>query len=316
MEADALGIGQDAGAAWPPLRLGHLRRRRLDPRAHPRHRRPNRSARPRSTPPRTSPASRRAAARSTTSPGPIGTPASATSSPCAATRPSRAAASRRTPTAMPMRPNWSPGLKKVAPFEISVAAIPNAIPNSADRGRRSRQSQAQDRRRRRPRDHPVLLLGRLLPPLPRRGRRGRHRRRVVPGILPVTNVAQTRSSRRMCGADIPPWLDRLFEGLDDLPAARQLVAATVAAELCGQLYAGGVRALPFLHAEPRRADLRHLPPARPQTGGHDMTAAEQLREAAAAHPGQGRRLRDPDPGAQLGSRLSRHARAHPRPEGQ
>jgi methylenetetrahydrofolate reductase (NADPH) len=49
----------------------------------------------------------------------------------------------------------------------------------------------------------------------------------------------------MCGASIPGWMDKLFEGLDDLPAARQLVAATVAAELCGQLYAGGVRHFHF-----------------------------------------------------------------------
>ena len=35
------------------------------------------------------------------------------------------------------------------------------------------------------------------------------------------------------------------EGLDDLPSARQLIAATVAAELCGQLYAGGVRHFHF-----------------------------------------------------------------------
>jgi methylenetetrahydrofolate reductase (NADPH) len=49
----------------------------------------------------------------------------------------------------------------------------------------------------------------------------------------------------LCGANIPAWLDRLFEGLDDLPAARQLVAATLAAELCAQLYAGGVRRFHF-----------------------------------------------------------------------
>ncbi len=37
----------------------------------------------------------------------------------------------------------------------------------------------------------------------------------------------------------------LFEGLDDLPAARQLVAATIAAEMCRRLYAGGVRDFHF-----------------------------------------------------------------------
>jgi len=68
---------------------------------------------------------------------------------------------------------------------------------------------------------------------------------IVPGILPVSNVAQTRKFAAMCGAQIPAWLDRLFEGLDNLPAARQLVAATVAAEMCAQLYAGGVRHFHF-----------------------------------------------------------------------
>jgi methylenetetrahydrofolate reductase (NADPH) len=63
--------------------------------------------------------------------------------------------------------------------------------------------------------------------------------------LPVSNVAQTRKFAGQCGAAIPDWMDRLFEGLDDLPAARHLVAATIAGELCGQLYAGGVRQFHF-----------------------------------------------------------------------
>jgi methylenetetrahydrofolate reductase (NADPH) len=68
---------------------------------------------------------------------------------------------------------------------------------------------------------------------------------IVPGILPITNVAQARKFAGQCGASIPDWLDGVFEGLDERPAARQLVAATVAAELCGQLYAGGVRHFHF-----------------------------------------------------------------------
>ena len=55
----------------------------------------------------------------------------------------------------------------------------------------------------------------------------------------------TRKFAGQCGAAIPAWMDEMFEGLDALPAARQLIAATVAAELCGQLYAGGVRHFHF-----------------------------------------------------------------------
>ena len=68
---------------------------------------------------------------------------------------------------------------------------------------------------------------------------------LVPGILPMSNVAQTRRFAGQCGAVIPGWMDGVFEGLDQLPAARQLVAATIAGELCGQLYAGGVRHFHF-----------------------------------------------------------------------
>jgi methylenetetrahydrofolate reductase (NADPH) len=68
---------------------------------------------------------------------------------------------------------------------------------------------------------------------------------IVPGILPVSNVAQTRKFAAMCGATIPQWMDRLFDGLDDHPATRQLVAATLAAEMCRKLYAGGVREFHF-----------------------------------------------------------------------
>lgn len=68
---------------------------------------------------------------------------------------------------------------------------------------------------------------------------------ILPGILPVTNVAQARKFAGACGAAIPAWMDGLFEGLDEQPAARQLVAATIAAELCRRLYAGGVRDFHF-----------------------------------------------------------------------
>ena len=137
------------------------------------------------------------------------------------------------------------GLKRVAPFDISVAAYPEVHPDSSSR--------AFD-----------------LENLKRKVDAGANRAitqfffsadcflrfrdeaaacgidvEIVPGILPVSNVAQTLRFAESCGATIPDWLNALFEGLDDLPAARQLIAATVAAELCGQLYADGVRCFHF-----------------------------------------------------------------------
>lgn len=68
---------------------------------------------------------------------------------------------------------------------------------------------------------------------------------IVPGILPVTNFANLQRMAAPCGTAVPAWMAELFEGLDDKPAARQLVAATVAAELCRNLYAEGVRQFHF-----------------------------------------------------------------------
>ncbi len=68
---------------------------------------------------------------------------------------------------------------------------------------------------------------------------------LVPGILPVTAFANVRRMAAQCGTAVPHWLERLFEGLDDHAETRQLVAATVAAELVRRLYAGGVRSFHF-----------------------------------------------------------------------
>ncbi|MCP1468445.1 methylenetetrahydrofolate reductase (NADPH) [Sphingobium sp. OAS761] len=68
---------------------------------------------------------------------------------------------------------------------------------------------------------------------------------IVPGIMPVSNFAAVQRMSAMCNTDVPDWMGRLFDGLDDLPAARQLVSATVAAELCRKLYEGGARDFHF-----------------------------------------------------------------------
>jgi methylenetetrahydrofolate reductase (NADPH) len=76
---------------------------------------------------------------------------------------------------------------------------------------------------------------------------------IVPGILPITNFARTLDFAKGCGASIPPWLAMLFEGLDETPDTRQLVAATVAVEQCRVLQHHGVDSFHFYTLN--RADL-------------------------------------------------------------
>ncbi|MBO6506118.1 MAG: methylenetetrahydrofolate reductase [NAD(P)H] [Kordiimonadaceae bacterium] len=76
---------------------------------------------------------------------------------------------------------------------------------------------------------------------------------IVPGILPVSNFKTLKNFAGSTGATVPEWLGHLFEGLDDRPDTRALVAATVAGELCRKLYAGGVRDFHFYTLN--RADL-------------------------------------------------------------
>lgn len=68
---------------------------------------------------------------------------------------------------------------------------------------------------------------------------------LIPGILPVTNFARVVEFAGMCGASVPSWMADLFEGLDDDPETRKLVAATVAAEQCRALSAQGVDCFHF-----------------------------------------------------------------------
>jgi methylenetetrahydrofolate reductase (NADPH) len=137
------------------------------------------------------------------------------------------------------------GLKAVAPFEISVAAYPEGHPDSdcadSDLDNLLRKIDAGADRAISQFFFSADCFFRFRDKLAGR----RPEVELVPGILPVSNVATTRRFAGQCGAAIPDWLDHLFEGLDELPAARQLVAATIAGELCGQLYAGGVRHFHF-----------------------------------------------------------------------
>ena len=76
----------------------------------------------------------------------------------------------------------------------------------------------------------------------------------ITGItLPVTNFTQLKKMAATCGASIPDWMAGHFEGLDDDPDTRRLVAASLAAEQCRRLHANGVHEFHFYTLN--RADL-------------------------------------------------------------
>jgi methylenetetrahydrofolate reductase (NADPH) len=68
---------------------------------------------------------------------------------------------------------------------------------------------------------------------------------LVPGIIPVGSFKQIVRFAGSCGASVPSWLAERFEGLDDDPDTRQLVAASVVAEQVLDLRANGVSEFHF-----------------------------------------------------------------------
>jgi methylenetetrahydrofolate reductase (NADPH) len=157
------------------------------------------------------------------------------------------------PSGYPYAAELVAGLSRVADFEISVAAYPETHPAA-----QSAQHDLDNLKRKvdagaaraitqyffdvelflRFRDR-VAGAGIAVP--------------IVPGILPVTNFAQVKKFSTACGASIPDWMAVHFEGLDDDPDTRRLVAASIAAEQCRRLHADGVHEFHFYTLN--RADL-------------------------------------------------------------
>src|SRR5438552_7789888 len=68
---------------------------------------------------------------------------------------------------------------------------------------------------------------------------------IVPGILPITRFPQLLRFAARCGASIPNWLHRLFDGLDDDPETRRMIAANIAIEQVQKLRQHGVNEFHF-----------------------------------------------------------------------
>jgi methylenetetrahydrofolate reductase (NADPH) len=145
------------------------------------------------------------------------------------------------------------GLKRVANFEISVAAFPETHPEAlsadADLDNLKRKIDAGATRAITQFFFDTEVYLRFIERASAQGVAVP----IVPGILPVSNVAQTRKFAAQCGASLPAWMVGLFEGLDDDPETRRLVAASIAIEQCRLLQAEGVREFHFYTLN--RADL-------------------------------------------------------------
>ena len=137
------------------------------------------------------------------------------------------------------------GLKQVADFEISVAAYPEGHPEArsaaADLDNLKRKLDAGANRAITQFFFDIELYLRFRD----RARAAGIGAPVVPGILPVTNVARLMRFAAHCGATVPAWLADQFDGLDDDPDTRRLIAGWIAIEQCRALVEHGVAEFHF-----------------------------------------------------------------------
>ena len=137
------------------------------------------------------------------------------------------------------------GLKAIAPFEISVGAYPEVHPEAADEA-----ADLDNLKRKIDAGATRAITQFFFEPdcffrFRDKAAAAGIDAEIVPGIMPVMSFAAVQRMSGLCGTSIPGWMEGLFEGLDDRPAARQLVSATISAELCRRLYAGGERNFHF-----------------------------------------------------------------------
>ena len=132
------------------------------------------------------------------------------------------------------------GLKGVADFEISVAAYPETHPEAAG------PEQDLDNLKRKLDAGATRAITQFFFETERylRFRDACARRGIgtpiVPGILPITRFPQLLRFAARCGATVPASLAERFEGLEDDPETRRLIAAAVAIEQVARLRREGV----------------------------------------------------------------------------
>ncbi|BBU58636.1 methylenetetrahydrofolate reductase [Mameliella alba] len=137
------------------------------------------------------------------------------------------------------------GLRRVADFDISVAAYPEVHPEAAnaeadlDHLKRKLDAGAARAITQYTFDTDVILR------FVDRARAAGITAPIVPGIMPVANFSGLKRFSAMCGASVPGWLAQMFDGMDDDPATRAMIATSVATEQCRLLMEAGLTEFHF-----------------------------------------------------------------------
>ena len=147
------------------------------------------------------------------------------------------------------------GLRRVADFEISVAAYPETHPEAeslhSDLDNLKRKIDAGATRAITQFFFDPDTFFRFLD----RAQAAGITAPIIPGILPVTNCAKVLEFSKVSGTAVPGWMVKMFEGLDEDPGTRKLVAAAIAAQQCHILQTRGIDEFHFYTLN--RADLSY-----------------------------------------------------------
>lgn len=132
------------------------------------------------------------------------------------------------------------GLKKIADFEISVAAYPEVHPEA-----RSAAVDLDNLKRKLDAGASTAItqfffeVETFLRFRDRCAAAGIDSQ-IIPGILPITRFPQLLRFAEQCGASVPDWLRHRFDGLDDDAETRAMISASVAIDEVRKLQVEGV----------------------------------------------------------------------------
>jgi methylenetetrahydrofolate reductase (NADPH) len=152
---------------------------------------------------------------------------------------------RAHPQGFASTPELVEGIRKIAPFEISVSAFPERHPDSPslahDIALLKRKVEAGASRALTQFGFDTDALVRFRDAAVKAGISAP----IVPGLVPTTNIKGIARMATKAGVAVPEWLTRFYDGLEKDPDTRKTIAASVLAEQVQELRAKGFDAFHF-----------------------------------------------------------------------